>query len=127
MFSFQDTPGFHFVELRNNNCYNYSVSLSLLFKALADPTRRAVLQELRAGERSAGELAQKFPLARSTLSQHLGVLREAGLVEVEVRGNRRVYRLAASVMEEALAYLLELGKGDEEDEKAHPKHLGLDG
>ena len=102
------------------------MSLSLLFKALADPTRRAVLQELRAGERSAGELAQKFPLARSTLSQHLGVLREAGLVEVEVRGNRRVYRLAASVMEEALAYLLELGKGDE-DEKEHPKHLGLDG
>lgn len=126
MFSFQDTPRPYFVELRNNKSYNYSVSLSLLFKALADPTRRAVLQELRSGERSAGELTQKFPLARSTLSQHLGVLREAGLVEVEVRGNRRVYRLAASVMEEALAYLLELGKGDE-DEKEHPKHLGLDG
>ncbi|MBB6029427.1 metalloregulator ArsR/SmtB family transcription factor [Oceanithermus desulfurans] len=91
--------------------------LNRLFKALGDPTRRALLGILREGERTAGELAEAFPLARSTLSQHLRVLREAGLVEVEVRGNHRVYRLAASVMEEALAYLLELTQGGEEDEE----------
>ncbi len=93
--------------------------LNRLFKALGDPTRRALLGILREGDRTAGELAEAFPLARSTLSQHLRVLREAGLVEVEVRGNRRVYRLAASVMEEALAYLLELTQGGEEDEEVH--------
>ncbi len=98
--------------------------LNQLFKALADPTRREVLKVLRGGERSAGELAEAFPLARSTLSQHLRVLREAGLVEVEVRGNRRVYRLAASVMEEALAFLIELGKGAE-DETSHAHRIGL--
>ncbi len=91
--------------------------LNRLFKALGDPTRRALLGILREGDRTAGELAEAFPLARSTLSQHLRVLREAGLVEVEVRGNRRVYRLASSVMEEALAYLLELTQGGEEDEE----------
>jgi len=102
------------------------VPLNRLFKALADPTRREVLRALRSGERSAGELAEAFPLARSTLSQHLRVLREAGLVEVEVRGNRRVYRLSASVMEEALAFLMELGKGAE-DETPLAHRLGLDG
>ncbi len=87
------------------------MSFSRLFKALADPTRREILKLLREGERTAGEITEAFPLARSTLSQHLGVLRSAGLVEVEARGNERVYRLATSVLEEALAFLIELQTG----------------
>jgi ArsR family transcriptional regulator len=100
--------------------------LNRLFKALGDPTRRAILSALREGQRSAGELAEAFPLARSTLSQHLRVLREAGLVEVEVHGNRRIYRLATSLMEEALAYLLEFMQGgeDEEVQSHHPRPSG---
>jgi len=89
--------------------------VNTVFKALADPTRRAVLKALREGPLSAGEIAERFPLARSTLSQHLGVLREAGLVEVERDGKRRIYRLSASVVEELLAFLLELK--EEADEK----------
>jgi DNA-binding transcriptional ArsR family regulator len=94
------------------------VSLARVFRALADPTRRAVLQALREGPLSAGEIAERFPLARSTLSQHLAVLLEVGLVEVERDGRRRVYRLSASVLEEALAYLMEL-KGSPREVPAH--------
>ncbi len=94
------------------------MGLDKLFKALADPTRREVLKALREGPMSAGELAARFPLARSTLSQHLAVLRDAGLVETWAEGNRRIYRLSTSVLEEALWYLAELrekgGKDDEE-------------
>jgi len=85
-----------------------------IFKALADPTRRAILKALREGPLSAGEIAERFPLARSTLSQHLGVLLDAGLVEVEREGKRRIYRLSASVLEDALAFLLELKEGKKE-------------
>lgn len=53
----------------------------------------------REGPLSAGEIAERFPLARSTLSRHLAVLLEVGLVEVEREGRRRVYRLSASVLE----------------------------
>lgn len=91
--------------------------LAPVFKALADPTRRAILRALRDGPLSAGALAERFPLARSTLSQHLGVLLEAGLVEVERDGRRRIYRLSTSVLEDVLAFLIELrgGRNDEEE------------
>lgn len=57
-----------------------------VFKALADPTRRAILRELRRGERSAGELSELFPLSKSTLSGHFAVLRAADLIASEKRG-----------------------------------------
>lgn len=96
--------------------------MNTVFKALADPTRRAILKALREGPLSAGEIAERFPLARSTLSQHLGVLRAAGLVEVEREGKRRIYRLSASVLEEALAFLFALK--EERHEKEPARHPG---
>lgn len=77
-----------------------------VFKALADPTRREILRELRRGERSAGELAELFPLAKSTLSGHFAVLKAADLVVGEKRGTTVLYRLNATVFDEALGEML---------------------
>ena len=61
--------------------------------ALADPTRRELLRLLVDGERSAGELADPFPVSRPAISRHLRVLREAGLVRARTDGKRRLYGL----------------------------------
>jgi len=73
-----------------------------VFKALSDPTRRRVLQLLRRGPMSAGELADQFQVSKPTMSAHFAVLREAGLIEAEKRGKSVVYTLQLSVLEEAL-------------------------
>jgi DNA-binding transcriptional ArsR family regulator len=63
------------------------------FSALADPTRRAVLDLLRAGSRPAGEIARSFSVSRPAISKHLAVLRRAHLVEERREGRRRLYQL----------------------------------
>lgn len=63
------------------------------FTALADPTRRRIVEMLGAGDRAAGDIAAQFTLSAPAISQHLKALREAGLVRVEVRGQRRIYSL----------------------------------
>ncbi len=62
--------------------------------ALADPTRRAIIQALRERPSPVGQLADGLPVSRPAVSQHLKVLSEAGLVAVEAQGAARVYRLA---------------------------------
>jgi DNA-binding transcriptional ArsR family regulator len=76
--------------------------MNLIFKALSDPSRRAVLQLLRDGPMSAGDLANRFPVSRPTMSAHFAVLREAGLVEAEKQGSAVIYHLKLSVLEDAL-------------------------
>jgi DNA-binding transcriptional ArsR family regulator len=61
--------------------------------ALGDPTRRAIFERLVAGPCAVGELADGFPVSRPAVSQHLKVLKEAGLVTDERAGNRRIYRV----------------------------------
>jgi ArsR family transcriptional regulator, repressor of sdpIR and other operons len=80
---------------------NYK-TMNLIFKALSDPTRRRVLQLLREGPMSAGDLADQFRVSKPTMSAHFGVLREAGLVVSEKRGKSIVYELQMSVLEDAL-------------------------
>jgi DNA-binding transcriptional ArsR family regulator len=65
-----------------------------IFRALADPTRRQILEDLRAGESSAGEIAARFPISGPSISRHLAVLRAAGLVRERRAGNRIIYALA---------------------------------
>ncbi len=64
-----------------------------LFDALGDGTRRDLVEKLRKGPASVGALAQGLPVSRSAVSQHLRVLREAGLVRETAEGTRRIYRL----------------------------------
>jgi DNA-binding transcriptional ArsR family regulator len=80
--------------------------MSEVYRALADPTRRHVLELLREREMNAGELAEHFDLAKPTLSRHFAVLREAGLVTSEKAGTTITYRLNVSVLEEALMALM---------------------
>jgi len=63
------------------------------FAALADPTRRSVMESLRSGPRAVGEIARGMPVSRPAVSQHLKVLKEAGLVTDRAEGTRRVYYL----------------------------------
>lgn len=76
--------------------------MNLVFKALSDPTRRHILQLLRKKPMTAGELAEHFNIAKSTLSAHFAILREADLVEAHKSGTVITYMLKASVLEEAL-------------------------
>lgn len=73
-----------------------------IFRALADPTRRKILQLLRDRDMSAGEIADQFPFAKPTLSRHFAILREADLIQGDKQGNSIYYHLNISVLEEAL-------------------------
>ncbi len=76
--------------------------MDLVFKALSDPTRRRVLELLRDGPMSAGDLAAAFDVSKPTMSAHFAVLREAGLVSSEKAGTSVLYQLKMSVLEDAL-------------------------
>lgn len=76
--------------------------MNLVFKALADPTRRRVLELLKNGPLAAGEISAQFDVAQPTMSAHLAILREAGLVEPDRRGRMILYHLKLSVLEDAL-------------------------
>ena len=70
------------------------------FMALADPTRRQIIQSLAGGESAFGDIADQFEMSRPAVSQHLKVLREAGLVAVRKDAQRRIYRIEASGLRE---------------------------
>jgi DNA-binding transcriptional ArsR family regulator len=77
------------------------------FKALSDPTRREILKLLRNGPRTSGEIAERFPSAWATISRHLAVLRDAGLILSERNGQQIVYELNTTVFDEVVNHLLE--------------------
>jgi DNA-binding transcriptional ArsR family regulator len=76
--------------------------MNRVFKALADPTRRRVLQLLRRGPLSAGELSEHFDVSKPTMSAHFSVLQEADLIEAQKHGRTILYRLKLSVLEDTL-------------------------
>ena len=76
--------------------------MNTVFKALADPTRRKVLELLRQRPMTAGELSDEFTVSKPTMSAHFAVLREAGLIDASKLGATITYRLKLSVLEDAL-------------------------
>jgi DNA-binding transcriptional ArsR family regulator len=70
-----------------------------VYRAISDPTRRAILDRLRQSDASAGDLAERFPVSRPAISRHLRVLREAALVVERREGRSRVYSLEATPLE----------------------------
>jgi len=73
--------------------------------ALADPSRRAIFEALGRGPSAVGDLAKRFPISRPAVSQHLKVLKQAGLVVDEAAGTRRLYRIRPEGVAELRAYL----------------------
>lgn len=84
------------------------------FKALADPTRRHILELLKPGQMTAGEIVNEFDVTGATISRHLSILKEAGLVSDFKRGKYVYYELNTSVVEEAMKWLSDItGKGED--------------
>jgi DNA-binding transcriptional ArsR family regulator len=81
------------------------MAYALALQALGDPTRRAVLEQLREGPRAVGEIAERLPVSRPAVSQHLRVLKEAGLVTERQNGTRRLYRVDTDGLAELREYL----------------------
>ena len=81
------------------------MSYETTITALADPTRRAIVERLRAGPQPVGVLARNLPVSRPAVSQHLKVLSDAGALIAEPRGTRRLYRLAPQGLDDQRAYL----------------------
>jgi len=79
-----------------------------VFKALADPTRRRILQLLRSGEKTAGELAESFDMTRPSMSHHFAVLKAVDLITSRREGQQIYYALNTTVMEDVLALLMDL-------------------
>ncbi|MCW5876274.1 MAG: winged helix-turn-helix transcriptional regulator [Anaerolineales bacterium] len=75
------------------------------FAALADPTRRQIFEIIARGEASSGEIAEQFAFKAPTISQHLKVLRQAGLVQVRADGQRRLYTLDAKGLDRMQVWL----------------------
>ena len=85
------------------------------FKALSDPTRREILRLLRDRAKTAGEIGSHFDMTGATISHHLSVLREAGLISDDRRGKYIYYELNLSVLDEITGWIAGL-KGDRSDE-----------
>jgi DNA-binding transcriptional ArsR family regulator len=81
------------------------------FRALADPTRREILRLLRRGPMTAGEIADRFPLSKPSMSHHFAVLQEADLVAARRDGRQVIYTLNTTVVQDLLAAVLDLMPG----------------
>ena len=92
------------------------MSLQKTLRALADPTRRKILNLLKDGRMSAGEITDCFSVTAASISRHLSVLKEADLIRDSREGKFIYYQLNASVLEEIMLWLTEL-KGEETDER----------
>ena len=91
------------------------MSINNTMKALSDKTRRDILTLLKQGRKSAGEIAEAFPVTGAAISRHLSVLKVADLIRDEREGKYIYYELNASVLEEIMLWIKTL-KGDETDD-----------
>lgn len=96
------------------------VAVGLTFKALSDPNRRKILHLLKGGDLTAGELAEHFEISKPSLSHHLSILKQAGLVSNERQGQNIIYSLESTVFQDIIAWLMEYTA----DEGISPKEGG---
>lgn len=84
---------------------NSVIVMDKILKALSDPTRREILQLLKSGKKSAGEIANKFSISDAAISKHLSILKEANLVRDQRQGKYIFYEVNLSVIEEIITWL----------------------
>lgn len=87
------------------------------FKALADPTRRRILELLRSADLTAGELADHFDITKPSISHHLNTLKAAGLVDAEREGQSIVYSLNTSVLQNLMSWFYTFTDRSDSDDK----------
>ena len=90
------------------------MGLQNTLKALADPIRREILNLLKEGPMSAGEIVEKFPVTGASISRHLSVLKDADLIRDKRDGKYIIYELNASVLEEIMLWITDL-KGEDDN------------
>lgn len=83
------------------------MALNLMFKALADPTRRKIITLLRDGDLTAGQIAEHFSISKPSISRHLGLLRQAELILDERQGQNIVYSLNTTVFQDVVGWIFE--------------------
>lgn len=88
--------------------------LDKTLKALGDDNRRRILKMLKNGPMSAGEIGEEFSMSAATLSYHLSILLDAGLIFLSKEKNYRIYSLNLSVFEELLAYIMNFTEDEDE-------------
>jgi DNA-binding transcriptional ArsR family regulator len=94
--------------------------MNIVFEALAHPTRRAILELLKTGSRTAGELADAFEVSKPTMSAHFAKLKEAQLIQADHRGTTIIYSINISVLEEVLlGFMGKVGTGKAAQETAN--------
>lgn len=93
------------------------MGLQQTLRALADPIRREILNMLKQGRMSAGEITERFPVTGAAISRHLSVLKEADLITDQREGKFIFYELNASVLEEIMLWLSELKGGNDDAER----------
>ena len=94
-----------------------SMGLQITLKTLADPVRRQILDLLKNGRLSAGEISAHFPVTAASISRHLSVLKEADLIRDQREGKFIYYELNTSVLEEIMLWITDLkGESDHEDD-----------
>jgi len=91
------------------------MSLQDTFKALSDSTRREILSLLKRQDLSAGEIAEQFNISKPSISHHLNILKQAGLVIDERKGQNIYYSLNTSVLEDVLSWFLQLRRREEHE------------
>ena len=82
--------------------------MNAIFRALNDPTRREILKLLRDRDMTAGEIAQQFEMTKPSISHHLDILKQAGLVSATKKGQFIIYSLNTTIMDEIINFFLEL-------------------
>lgn len=82
----------------------------LIFRAIADPTRRAIIDMLAQKDRSIGEIAAGFEMTRPAVAKHLAILKDGRLIDVEKRGRERIHRLRPDTLKSAASWINQFDK-----------------